>query len=149
MWLLSLESVTIRMHNHTVSISKTCGHGALWVNIHYVFGVLRWHHRSRTWLLHAFEQTSRSFTRFRAVNLKLHVKKCNLFHRRVEFLGHMISEKGIDIQGEKVQAVREWPTPRNVTELRSFLGLCSYYRRFVDRFAGNKLHLSNLRLRLF
>ena len=75
------------------------------------------------------------FHRLRAANLKLHVKKCSLFQRRVDFLGHVLTESGIEVQPEKIAAVQNWPTPRNLTELRSFVGLCSYYRRFISGFA--------------
>jgi len=75
------------------------------------------------------------FERLRGANLKLHVKKCCLFQRKVSFLGHVISESGIEVQRDKVAAVRDWPTPRNLSELRSFLGLCFYYRRFIAGFA--------------
>ena len=75
------------------------------------------------------------FERLRGANLKLHVKKCCLFQRKVAFLGHVISEAGIEVQDDKVAAVRDWPTPQNLSELRSFLGLCSYYRRFIPGFA--------------
>jgi len=76
------------------------------------------------------------FTRLRAANLKVHIKKCSLFQRRVNFLGHVLTETGIEVQEEKVKAVQNWPTPRNLTELRSFVGLCSYYRRFISGFAN-------------
>jgi len=47
----------------------------------------------------------------------------------------VVSGNGIAMQPDKVQAVSDWPTPRNLHEVRSFLGLCSYYRRFVPRFS--------------
>ena len=81
------------------------------------------------------ERLQEIFSRLRNANLKLHVKKCCLFQRRVDFLGHVLTESGIQVQPEKVKAVQNWPTPRNLTELRSFVGLCSYYRRFISGFA--------------
>ena len=75
------------------------------------------------------------FERLRKANLKLHVNKCFLFQRKVSFLGHVLSEAGIEVQQEKVAAVKDWPTPKNLSELRSYLGLCSYYRRFIANFA--------------
>jgi len=75
------------------------------------------------------------FTRLRLANLKVHIKKCCLFQRRVNFLGHVLTKTGIEVQPEKAEAVRTWPTPRNLSEVRSFVGLCSYYRRFIAGFA--------------
>ena len=74
------------------------------------------------------------FDRLHAANLKLHPDKC-LLRRRVAFIGHVVSENGIEMQSDKIDAVKEWPIPRNIHEVRSFLGLCSYYRRFVAGFA--------------
>jgi len=75
------------------------------------------------------------FERPRSANLKLQVKKCFLFQRKVAFLGHVISESGIEVQEDKMATVRDWPAPKTLSELRSFLGLCSYYRRFILGFA--------------
>jgi hypothetical protein len=75
------------------------------------------------------------FERLRSANLKLHPDKCCLLRRKVAFLGHVVSADGIEVQDAKVEAVRQWPTPRNLHETRQFLGLCSYYRRFVEGFA--------------
>ena len=75
------------------------------------------------------------FQRLRSANLKLHPGKCSLLQRRVAFLGHVVSATGIEVQAEKTDAVKDWPVPRNLREVRSFVGLCSYYRRFVAGFA--------------
>ena len=68
------------------------------------------------------------FERFRLANLKLKPSKCQLFQRRVTFLGHVVSEAGVEPEPGKIDVVRTWPVPRSLTQLRSFVGLASYYR---------------------
>ncbi|XP_053389322.1 uncharacterized protein LOC128552313 [Mercenaria mercenaria] len=58
-------------------------------------------------------------------------KKCQLFKKEVEFLGHIINENGVGTDPTKIECIKQWPTPHNVTEIRSFLGLCGYYRKFI------------------
>ena len=64
---------------------------------------------------------------------KLYAKlsKCDFWLKEVSFLGHIVSVEGIRVDPTKVEAVVNWKPPRNVTEMRSFLGLAGYYRRFV------------------
>lgn len=65
--------------------------------------------------------------RFAEAGVKLKPRKCQLFKREVTFLGHVITRHGIKTDPEKTECIKLWPTPTNVTEVRSFLGLCSYY----------------------
>jgi len=75
------------------------------------------------------------FERIRKANLKLNPDKCELFQTKVKFLGHIVSSEGISTDPEKVEAVKEWPIPAKIKQVRSFLGLCSYYRQFNHNFS--------------
>jgi len=66
--------------------------------------------------------------------VKLHPEKCHLFRREVTFLGHVLGGQWIGLMEEKVKAVSNWHTPTTSQQLKSFLGLPSYYRRFVRGF---------------
>ena len=83
-------------------------------------------------------------TKLRQANLKVKPAKCNLFATQVQYLGHIISSKGVKADPAKVEAVRQWPVPKNQTEVRSFVGLASYYRRFVKGFAETARPLHQL-----
>ncbi|XP_074346453.1 uncharacterized protein LOC141685240 [Apium graveolens] len=66
------------------------------------------------------------------------------FIRPMAFLGHVVSSRGIELDPAKVEAITNWPRPSNVTEVRSFLGLAGYYRRFVEGFSSIALALTQL-----
>ena len=75
------------------------------------------------------------FQRLHQHGLKLNGKKCHLFQREVSYLGHVVSEQGVAVDPDKIARIRDWPIPTTQSELRSFLGLASYYRRYVLQFA--------------
>ena len=71
------------------------------------------------------------FEKLSELGLKLKPSKCKFFKRRLEYLGHIVSEKGIETNPKKIEAIQKWPIPTNITETQSFLGLCNYYRKFI------------------
>src|SRR5207248_2398473 len=71
------------------------------------------------------------FDRLRNAGLRLHPKKCKFALPEITYLGHKISAKGIRVDESKIEAVKHWPVPKSVKEVRAFLGYCGYYRKFV------------------
>ena len=76
------------------------------------------------------------FSRITENGLKLKGSKCKLFQTSISHLGHVVSDTGIAVDPEKVARVRDWPIPASPSQLRSFLGLASYYRRYVKGFSA-------------
>ena len=82
------------------------------------------------------ERLGKLFEQLRSSSLKLKPSKCQLLQTSIEFLGFIVSAEGIKTDPKKVETVRTWPRPINIGEVRSFVGLCSYYHKYVQDFAG-------------
>lgn len=91
-----------------------------------------------------FSRLSEVLMRIQAAGLKLNAPKCHFLQTTVPFLGHVISASGVTTDPRKIIAVRDWAVPQNVSQLRSFLGFCSYYRRFISNFSQIANPLSRL-----
>ncbi|KAL5481633.1 hypothetical protein EMCRGX_G021832 [Ephydatia muelleri] len=81
--------------------------------------------------------------RITQANLKLKPSKCHFIRKEVEYLGHVITPEGLRTNQKLVQAVQEFPTPKDLSRVRQYLGMCSYYRRFIPHFAtiAKPLHI--------
>jgi hypothetical protein len=84
------------------------------------------------------------FERIREANFKLNLEKCTFAAREVSYLGHVVSVSGVSLDMSKVKVIKTFPLPRNVQDVRAFLGLAGYYRTFVEDFAAQSKPLTLL-----
>ena len=84
------------------------------------------------------------FQRLREADLKLKNSKCNYFKTHVQYLGHLVSGKGIRPLPEKLDSIKRTPAPTTPKEIKQFLGLVGYYRKFIPRFADIARPMTNL-----
>jgi transposase InsO family protein len=90
------------------------------------------------------ERLEEVFKRLRRANLKLKPSKCKLFTQEVDYLGHVVGKEGIKTDPKKVDAVKNWPRPQHKKDVRAFLGLTSYYRKFIQSYAEKSKPLTQL-----
>ena len=84
------------------------------------------------------------FSRLRNANLKLKPSKCDFAAKEIKYLGHIISKHGVRTDPEKTKAVSTFPLPKTQKDVRSFLGMCNYYRKFVQNYSKITSPLNNL-----
>ena len=75
------------------------------------------------------------FEKIKQHGLKVKLKKCHFLKESVKFLGHILTKDGLSTDPDKLKAIQEMPTPKCIKQLRSFLGLCNYYRRFFHNYS--------------
>jgi hypothetical protein len=89
---------------------------------------------SKTWEEH-LQHMEQILTIMEDQSLYSKESKCEFGMTGILYLGHIICVKGVQVHQEKIQAILDWPTPKTLTELRGFIGICSYYKRFVKGFS--------------
>ena len=96
---------------------------------------------STTWEDHC-AHTSRVLGRLKSAGLTANVKKCLWGHTQVEFLGHVVGRGQVSPARGKIDAVRQFPIPRTKKQVRQFLGITGYYRKFVRQYAEHTFNLT-------
>lgn len=82
--------------------------------------------------------------RLEEYGLKLSPEKCKFFQTSVKYLGHIVSEKGVETDPDEILALKSWPIPKTLKELKSFLGFAGYYRRFIKGYSAIAKPLNDL-----
>lgn len=82
------------------------------------------------------ERLLKVLDRLGEAGLKLSLDKCQSCQPKVKYLGHIVSSEGVSPDPAKIEAVTNWPQPTDLKTLRSFLGFCGYYRRFIANYAS-------------
>lgn len=90
------------------------------------------------------DRLNKVFERLEKAGLKLKGSKCEFFRTSTTYLGHVVSERGVEADPAKISTIKTWPVPSSVKELRSFLGFAGYYRRFIEGFAKIAKPLNDL-----
>lgn len=81
------------------------------------------------------EKLRKIFAALEKVNLKIQLDKSEFLQKQVAFLGHVVTNRGVSPNPDKIEAIKNWPLPRNPKEIKGFLGILGYYRRFIRDFA--------------
>ena len=90
------------------------------------------------------EHLEKIFKKLREYGLKMKREKCNFFKKHLQYLGHLVLEEGFKPLPEKIKSIKHMPPPKTAKEVKQFLGLAGYYRKFVPRFADLSRPLTNL-----
>lgn len=98
---------------------------------------------SKTWSDHV-QHVRQVFTLLHQSQFKVKLSKCSFAQQQLSYLGHVISSQGVATDPSKVDIIRHWPVPTSVKDVRSFLGLAGYYRKFVSNFGIISRPLTNL-----
>jgi len=84
------------------------------------------------------------FSRLREARLRVNPDKCHFGLTELKYLGHIVDRRGLRTDPEKIRAVTQWPTPTNIRQIRQFIGLASWYRRFIRDFSATAAPLTKL-----